>query len=307
MLFRSAHTTKRAFDGRLVGLYREEDDLIPIIVRHTDERRAQVGDLQTLQVAPAMSTQTVPLAAVTDGLTLEWEDPMIWRRDRRRTITIQSNPIADVTLPTLRAAVLPTFEAIELPPGYTLEWGGEHEDTVKSQAGLLPGVVPTVVLVLFVIVMLFNALRPMLIIIATIPFALIGITAGLLVFDTPFGFLALLGAMSLSGMMIKNAIVLLDEVNLNLKRGQRRYDAVINAGTSRLRPVVLAAATTVLGVIPLLQDVFWLGLAVTVMAGLTFGTILTMILVPTLYATFYGVRREQEKTAESPQPGASPA
>ena len=126
-------------------------------------------------------------------------------------------------------------------------------------------------------------------ILCTIPFAAIGITVGLLTFGVPFGFLALLGAMSLAGMMIKNAIVLLDEVNVNLASGNAPYDAMVEAAMSRLRPVVLAAATTVLGVIPLLQDVFWIGMAVTVMAGLTFGTVLTMILVPVFYATFYRI------------------
>jgi multidrug efflux pump subunit AcrB len=114
--------------------------------------------------------------------------------------------------------------------------------------------------------------------------------AGLLIFDTPFGFLALLGAMSLVGMMIKNAIVLLDEINLNLANGVNPYQSVLDAGTSRLRPVILAAATTVLGVAPLLQDVFWVGMAVTIMVGLTFGTILTMVLVPTMYATLYRIK-----------------
>ena len=122
---------------------------------------------------------------------------------------------------------------------------------------------------------------------------MIGITAGLFIVDTPFGFVALLGAMSLAGMMIKNSIVLLDQVNLNIDAGQTRYQAVVDAAVSRLRPVALAAATTVLGVIPLLQDLFWIGLSVTVMAGLTFGTLLTMIVVPVLYSIFY--RLEEEK------------
>ena len=106
---------------------------------------------------------------------------------------------------------------------------------------------------------------------------------------TPFGFVALLGAMSLVGMMIKNAIVLLDEINLNLAEGKSPYEAVTDAGVSRLRQVVLAAATTILGVAPLLQDVFWIGMAITIMAGLTFGTVLTMIMVPVLYSIFYRV------------------
>jgi multidrug efflux pump subunit AcrB len=285
-----AEATKRAYDGLSIGLYREEDDLIPIVMRHVEEERASVGNMKALQVQPGSSTHTIPLAQVTDGIITEWEDPLIWRRDRRRTITVESNPIFGVTLPTLRASVLEQIEAIELPPGYAMEWGGEHEDTVDSQASLLPGIIPTAGVILFIIVALFNAFRPPLVIILTVPFAVIGITAGLLATGTPFGFLALLGAMSLSGMMIKNAIVLLDEINLQLESGKSRYQAVIDSALSRLRPVGLAAATTVLGVIPLLQDIFWVGMAVTIMAGLTFGTILTMVIVPTLYCTLFRVK-----------------
>ncbi len=284
-----ASTTTRAFDGRTVGLYREADDLIPIVLRQVAEERQNVGGIDTLQVQPSLSLHTLPISQVTDGIAPAWEDPLIWRRDRRRTVTVQANPIAGVTLPTLRASVLDEFNAIELPPGYTLEWGGEFEDTVDSQASLIPGMIPTAAIILFIIVALFNAFRPPLVIILTIPFAAIGVTAGLLGTGTPFGFLALLGAMSLAGMMIKNAIVLLDEVNLNLAEGKSPYPSVIDAALSRLRPVVLAAATTVLGVAPLLQDVFWIGMAVTVMAGLTFGTFLTMFLVPVLYATLYRI------------------
>jgi multidrug efflux pump subunit AcrB len=183
--------------------------------------------------------------------------------------------------------VVNDVEAIELSPGYTMEWGAEFEDSRDSQASLIPGVVPALVIMVFIVVLLFNAFRPPIIIFMTVPFVAIGITVGLLATGAAFGFVALLGAMSLAGMMIKNAVVLLDEVNLNLATGMNPYEAVVQAALSRLRPVVLAAGTTVLGVIPLLQDVFWVGLAVTVMVGLTFGTILTMVLVPVLYATLY--------------------
>jgi multidrug efflux pump subunit AcrB len=285
-----ANTTKRAYDGRTIGLYRELDDLIPIVVRSVEEERQAVGEMGSLQVQSSLSTETVPVDQVTDHIATEWEDPMIWRRDRRRTITVQSNPIAGETLPSLRGAVLAQIEAIEPPPGYSLEWGGEYEDTVDAQQSLIPGVIPAVAIIGFIIVALFNAFRPPLVIVLTIPFAAIGISIGLLATNTPFGFLALLGAMSLAGMMIKNAIVLLDEININLAAGRAPYDAVVEAALSRLRPVVLAAATTVLGVIPLLQDVFWIGMAVTLMAGLSFGTLLTMFIVPTLYTIFYRIR-----------------
>ena len=154
----------------------------------------------------------------------------------------------------------------------------------------IPGITPAVIIVLLIIVGLFNAYRPPIVILLTVPFVLIGITWGLLIFNVPFGFVALLGAMSLVGMMIKNAIVLLDECNVQLEEGKNRYDAIIYAALSRLRPVSLAAATTVLGVVPLLQDVFWVGLSVTVMAGLSFGTVLTMILVPLLYSTIFKLK-----------------
>jgi len=254
-----------------------------------EEERQNVGGLEVLPVQPALSTRTVPLSQVTDGVDTAWEDPLIWRRDRRRTVKVQANPVLGVTFPTLRRDVLPAVEAVNLPPGYALEWGGEFESSSDSQASLIPGVIPALVIIVFIIVALFNALRPPVIIFLTIPFAFIGITAGLLGTGTPFGFLALLGAMSLAGMMIKNAIVLLDQIDLELAEGKGRYQAVIDSALSRLRPVALAAATTVLGVIPLLQDVFWVGMAVTIMAGLTFGTVLTMIVVPVLYTILFRV------------------
>jgi len=147
--------------------------------------------------------------------------------------------------------------------------------------------------------MLFNAFRPPIIIFAVIPFVVIGITFGLLITQVPFGFIALLGAMSLSGMMIKNSVVLLDQVNINIAEGMDSYTAVIEAAVSRLRPVVNAAATTVFGMAPLLTDVFWVSMAVTIMFGLAFGTILTMVLVPVLYAMLFRLRPDGKQPADA--------
>jgi multidrug efflux pump subunit AcrB len=284
-----ANATKRAYDGRTIGLYREADDLLPIILRHVEDDRANLTSFDVLQVQPGLSTTTLPIAQVTDGVEMQWEETKVWRRDRRRTITVQANPVLGQTLPTLMKQVQAKVEAIKMPPGYKAEWGGTTEDSAKSQKALIPGLVPTFAVILFILVALFNAFKPPIVIMLTVPFAMIGITTGLLSFNAPFGFMALLGAMSLMGMMIKNAIVLLDEVNINLANGMAQYDAVVIAALARLRPVVLAAATTVLGVIPLLQDVFWVGMAITIMAGLAFGTVLTMIVVPVLYCMFFKV------------------
>jgi len=284
-----ANTTKRVYDGRTIGLYRERDDLIPIVMRNIEEERQNVAALDVLQLQGALSVESLPISQVVDDTLPKWEDPILLRRDRRPTITIQANPIPGITLPSLVSNVGEEFEAIETPPGYTLEWGAEKEDSADSQASLIPGVIPAIALMAFIIVALFNAFKPPLVIVFTVPFVWIGLTFGLLGSGTAFGFVALLGAMSLAGMMIKNAIVLLDQVNINLEEGAKPYTALIDAAVSRLRPVALAAATTVLGVAPLLQDVFWIGMAVVIMAGLTFGTILTMILVPVFYATLFRI------------------
>ena len=151
------------------------------------------------------------------------------------------------------------------------------------------------VIILVIIVGLFNSFGPLFVILLTIPFAFIGITFGLLVTGASFGFVALLGAMSLVGMMIKNAIVLLDEINLNIDGGMGPYEATVQAAVSRLRPVVLAALTTVLGVLPLLQDAFWTSMALTIMAGLTLGTALTMIVIPLFYVVFYRIPSPQRE------------
>jgi multidrug efflux pump subunit AcrB len=285
-----ARATRRAHDGYEVGQYREQDKLLPILLRNPEEERARIaGTLPNLQIHPTFTASTVPLLQVTSGIDMEWEDPLIWRRDRRRTVTVEARTPDGVPASVLMNDVRPQIEAITLPPGYSLEWGGEYEDSRNAQRALIPGLVPAAVIMAITVVALFNAFRPPLIILCVIPFAMIGVSVGLLATGQPFGFLALLGAMSLVGMMVKNAIVLLDQVNIELRAGKSQYDALMDATLSRFRPVMLAAGTTVLGVIPLLQDVFWVAMAVTIMFGLAFGTLLTMVLLPVLYACFYRI------------------
>lgn len=289
-----AQTFRRAYDGVPVGLYRESDNLIPIIMRQPQqERELAAVNLPLLQVASPLEEHTIPISQVLTAIPLQWSDSIIWRWDRRRAITVQCSPNG-VTAATLRNSVLSQFEKIKLPPGYTLTWDGEYKSSLESQQALKPGLIPALVIILLIIVILFNAYRPTFIIVAVIPFAMIGITFGLLVTGVPFGFIALLGAMSLSGMMIKNSVVLLDQVDVNLAEGMSRYQAVISAAVSRLRPVINASATTVLGMLPLLQDVFWVSMAVTIMFGLAFGTLLTMVLVPVLYCVLYKISGEDK-------------
>jgi multidrug efflux pump subunit AcrB len=298
-----AAAARRAFDGIPVGQYREKDKLYPIVARHVqDERQQFPGQIDVLQVMPSFSTQTVPLSQVTDSIDVVWEEAEIWRFNRRRCITVQARTTDGVPASRLRADILPQMEAFaaELPPGFRMDWGGEFEDSRDSQQSLIPGMIPAVLLMALILVTLFNDFRPPLVIVAVVPFALIGVTIGLLVMNQPLGFVALLGVMSLSGMMIKNAIVLLDEINAQKSLGKSDYDAVIISALSRLRPVGLAAGTTVLGVIPLLQDVFWVSMAVSIMFGLALGSVLTMIGVPVLYACIFRLPRPGSQPATTP-------
>ncbi len=294
-----ANTTKRTFDGRTIGLYREGNSLLPIKLRHIEDERDNFATLDVLQVQPHRSSATVPLSQVTNSIDIVWENPIRARYQQRPTMTVEAEPTFGVTLPDFLESVREDFEAIDLPVGYEMFFDGEYADSNDAQASLLPGIVPAFAIMLFILIALFNAFRPTFIILLTIPFVFIGISPSLLATGAPFGFVALLGAMSLSGMMIKNAIVLIDQINLELEEGKDLYNAVIDATVSRVRPVLLTAATTVLGVIPLLPDIFFKALAVTIMGGLTVGAVLTLVVLPVLYAIFYRVK--------NPEAAASPA
>ena len=171
-----------------------------------------------------------------------------------------------------------------------LEWGGEYESSNDAQSAIFVSL-PTGYLLMFIItIVLFNAVRPALVIWACVPLAMIGISVGLLVMGVPFGFMALLGMLSLSGMLIKNGIVLVDQINTELASGMEPYKAVFMSGVSRVRPVSMAAITTILGMLPLLRDAFFESMAVTIMFGLGFATVLTLVVVPVLYTMVYRIK-----------------
>ena len=288
-----ADTAKLAQDGITVGLYREGDDLYPIVMRKTVTERARLASsFESLQIIPAMSTTRVPMGAVIEDVTPVWEDPIISRFNRRRCVTIQASPIDGETFPELRKRVLGDFNKLEetLPPGYEFFWDGEFDSTKTSQLALLPGVIPAVLIMVSILVYLFNGYRTPLVILLTLPFGMVGIVAGLLIFDMPFGFVALLGAMSLGGIMLRNSVVLLETIDHLLAEGKSRYEAIIEGALSRARPVTVAAATCGLGLIPLLGDVFWSSMAAAMLCGVMVGTVLTLVVAPVLYATLFGVR-----------------
>ena len=283
-----------SFSGKQVGLYRDGTQLLPIVARPPENERFNVDSLPDLQIYSQVTKSYVPLGQVVNGFETDWEDSLIMRRDRKRTITVKADHdvLGDETPASVFNRVRPLIEAIELPAGYKMEWGGEFETSSDAQAALFGGL-PIGYLAMFAItVLLFNSLKTPLVIWATVPLAVIGVAFGLLVMQAPFSFMALLGMLSLTGMLIKNGIVLADQIGLELESGKEPYAAVFDSALSRMRPVAMAAITTILGMIPLLFDAFFISMAVTIMFGLAFATVLTLIVVPVLYTMVYKIPRK---------------
>jgi multidrug efflux pump subunit AcrB len=285
------HALQSQFSGYDVGIYRERDKLLPIRLRPPAHERSDIESIQDVQVWNPRANTMVPIRQVVSNFETITENPIIQRRYRRLMITAQCDP--KIGLPSeLLARVKPQIESISLPAGYTLEWGGELESSNDAQRGISNALPICVLLMIATVICLFNSVREPLIIWLTVPLAVIGMTAGLLATGQAFGFMAILGGLSLIGMLIKNAIVLLDEMNLQIREQKSPYQAVVEASVSRVRPVSMAAFTTVLGMIPLLLDVFFSAMAVTIMAGLTFATVLTLLFVPVLYVIFFNIPNE---------------
>ncbi|MBT3026529.1 MAG: efflux RND transporter permease subunit [Candidatus Thiodiazotropha sp. (ex Ctena orbiculata)] len=278
-----------AYDGTPVGRFRDGIRILPILIRATEEERGDVGNLQDITIWSPALNQSISAAQVVNDYETLFENRLIRSRDRIQTITASCNPIGELATPLFKR-LKSQIEAMELPPGYSLSWGGEYEDSADAQQGLMRSLPVGFLLMILVTILLFGKIRQPLLIWLTVPLAVVGITAGLLLFDGAFDFMSLLGALSLIGLLIKNAIVLIDEIDQQSAGGKDAYSAILDSTVSRLRPVVLAAATTIMGLIPLLQDVFFVNMSLTIMAGLGFATLLTLLVVPTLYAMLFGIK-----------------
>ena len=277
------------FSGRTVGVFREGDTLIPIVARAPESERLDARAMAGIPIPNHAAGGTTLLIEAVDGVRTTWRNARMKRSDRVWTINAQCDPppgeLASETLARLR----PRIEAIELPPGYRLQWNGEHGDSAEANTNLAKALPLGFLAMVLVVVVLFNALRQALVIWLVVPLALVGVVAGLLVTDTALEFMALLGLLSLSGLLVKNAIVLVAQMDFEIGSGKPRRDAVIDAAASRVRPVAMGALTTMLGVIPLFGDAFFRSMAVVLVFGLGFATLLTLVVVPALYAVFFGV------------------
>ncbi|MBL5882959.1 efflux RND transporter permease subunit [Lelliottia aquatilis] len=280
------------FSGSRIGLYREGSDLLPVIVRPPESERQDANHLNNVLVWSQNRQQYIPLSNVVSGFALEWEDPLILRRDRSRVLTVQTDPdpLSNETSGDILARVKPQIDALSLPHGYSIEWGGDAENSSEAQQGLFT-TLPIGFLVMFIItILMFSSVKNAVAIWLTVPLALIGVTPGFLLTGIPFGFMALIGLLSLSGMLIRNGIVLVEEIEQQ-KEHKAQHEAIVDAATSRLRPILLTAFTTVLGLAPLLRDVFFQSMAVVIMFGLGFATVLTLLVLPVIYACFHPTER----------------
>lgn len=283
------------FSGDAVGIFRDGSRLMPVKLYPADEERQDIDHIANIQLWSAALQRVVPLSNVVADFRLEWENPLIMRRDRMRVLTVQTDPdpAAGLTSAQIVGRVKPQIDRLDLPAGYRLEWGGELESSRDAQRGLLSSL-PVGFLAMFVItILMFNSLRDALAIWATVPLALIGVTCGFLLTGIPFGFMALIGLLSLSGMLIRNGIVLVEEIRL-LQQEKPLQQAIIDAATSRLRPILLTAFTTVLGLLPLLRDVFFQSMAVVIIFGLGFATVLTLLVLPVIYRCLHGREMKSE-------------
>ena len=281
------------FTGKTVGVYREGDTLIPIIARAPKAERLDAQDMRGILVPSSVTGKSVPIAEVVDGFRTSWRDGQLKRVDRVWTIKAQSDPVAGELASDLFSRVKPQIEAMDLPEGYRLNWGGESGDSAEANGSLAKTIPLGFLAMVLVVVILFNAIRQPIVIWCVVPLSLIGVVLGLVVTGTPMEFMAILGLLSLSGLLIKNGIVLVDQMDIEIREGKARFDAVVDSAASRVRPVMMGALTTVLGVIPLFGDAFFKSMAVVLVFGLSFATILTLVVVPALYAVFMRVRADE--------------
>jgi multidrug efflux pump subunit AcrB len=293
-----ADTIRLGTSGLRVGELREGDEVIPILLRLPESERTGTDHVRDLPVWSAGAGAYVPMANLVQSLETRLAEALIHRRDRERTITALGGARDDLTADEAFRSVRAQIEAMPLPEGYTMEWGGEFESAGEAQQSLGKQLPLGFLIMLTISILMFNKIRQPLILWLVVPMSVTGMVLGLLFTGLPFTFTALLGFLSLSGMLMKNAIVLVEEFDLQRANGVPDYQSVMDGSVSRLRPVVLAAGTTILGMIPLLPDAFFASMAVTIMGGLAFASILTLIAVPVLYALFFRIR--PPKKSEGP-------
>ncbi|MBV8815871.1 MAG: efflux RND transporter permease subunit, partial [Verrucomicrobia bacterium] len=283
--------------GTRVTQVRDNIYLVDVIARATDEERVSLRTLSSLQV-PLLSGRTVPLSQFAT-LDFEQEYPLIWRRNRVPTLTVQSEVVPGGLPETAVAALAPAVEKLNarLPPPFHIATGGVVEESAKSQASVI-AVAPIALLAMLTLLMMqLQSFNRVFLVLSVVPMGLIGVVGALLLFQKPLGFVAILGVLSLVGMIARNAVLLIEQIESERKQGKDSWTAVVEAALSRFRPIMLTAVSTVLGLIPIAPTIFWGPMAFAIMGGLLVATVLTLIFLPALYVAWFRVKEPSPSEA----------
>jgi multidrug efflux pump subunit AcrB len=297
-----AQASKILFSGTTVGQYREGDKLIDIVLRQPRHEGNQIGAVEQAYV-PTASGQAIPLTQIAQP-QLAWEPGVLWRQGREYAITVQGDVRAGIQGATVTKALLPQLRALEHSwqeqglQGYRIEVAGAVEESAKGASAIAAGL-PVMLFFVFTLLMLqLHSFSRAVLVFLTGPLGIAGVAAALLVLDRPFGFVALLGVVALMGMIQRNSVILIDQIETDRARGVPAWDAIVEAAVRRLRPIALTAAAAVLAMVPLSRSVFWGPMAVAIMGGLMLATVLTLLTLPAMYAAWFRVQRPQPAAGE---------
>lgn len=298
-----ATSLQTVLDGFQTGEYRENDKSIPILMRSNDSQQQTLASIETLNVYAQNTGKSVPLLQVA-SIEPQWQYAKIKRLDIDRTINVSSELNATGNASAVMKEMTPYMEEISKnwPDGYVYKFGGDAEETAENMGAVISYLPLSGFIIILLLIIMFNSIRKTIMVAATIPLGIIGVVIGLLVFQEPFGFMPFLGVISLAGIVINNAIVLIDRIQIEENEIKRPIqDAIIAACLQRFRPILLATFTTVLGLIPLYLSggEMWEGMAVSIMVGLLFGTVITLLFIPSLYSILYKVNYKDYEFDES--------
>jgi multidrug efflux pump subunit AcrB len=294
-----AQASRTLLSGVTVGQYREGDKLVDIVLRQPKSERDAIPDLGNAYL-PTASGRTIPLAQVA-RVRLDWEPGVMWREGRQYAVTVQGDVAEGLQGPSVTRQLWPALQALKakMPAGYDIEIAGALAESQKGQGSIAAGV-PVMLFIIFTLLMLqLHSFSRAMLVFLTGPMGVAGVAAALLIFDRPFGFVALLGVIALMGMIMRNSVILIDQIEQDRARGVADWNAIVEAAVRRFRPIVLTAAAAVLAMIPLTRSVFWGPMAVAIMGGLIVATALTLLSLPAMYAAWFRVK-------EPPAPGAAP-
>ncbi len=295
-----AQTSRTLLSGSTVGQYREGDKLIDIVLRQPLEERSAISDISNAYL-PTSSGRAVPLTQIA-RVSLNWEPGVLWRDGRNYAVTVQGDVVEGMQGPTVSAQLTPLLKelAAKMPAGYSIEVAGAVEESSKGQGSIAAGV-PIMLFLTFTLLMLqLKSFSRAMLVFLTGPLGIAGVAAALLMLDRPFGFVALLGVIALMGMIMRNSVILIDQIEQDRARGVPTWHAIVEAAVRRFRPIALTAAAAVLAMIPLSRSVFWGPMAVAIMGGLIVATLLTLLALPAMYAAWFRVRRPAVASTMSP-------